>query len=615
MRPAGYRFAEFQLDAEGTLWRGETAIELPAEELALLRALLARAGEVVPASDLALAIWGEADFTSDRFASDRLAVCLASLKERLQPADCIENVYPHGYRITAIAEPGGHLPSGALPLLAIMPFSTGYDVPEYFGLAIAEQTMEQLGRARPAVASMAAWDSTCTLARRGLSAQQVGKMLHAELVLTGQVLATPGRQRLRVEALRVEDGASLWVEDLIAEREQIGELADELVRRVTSRLRGAEKPVEIAKAIEAGIEAGIAAGIEAGIEAGIKARAGAMPAEKRATSQAQREAHDLYLRAHCGWQTMERHRMQDAKGRLQRAIELDPALMAARVELAQLVMVQCIYGYLSPRDAAAAMHGAADGIAEPNEQADALLPALGWVEFHFNRDARSALHMMARSAGLPDNAMNARARSWLLLSRHRFGEAIELLRAAIRLDPYAPWLQAALAWALHLAGEREASVAQILKAVEFSSEFDNSMFFGAMILGFNGEAARAVELAETLAARSSHYDLATSAHAYALVSAGRAEEARELLRQLQWLTRERFVLNTLNAATHVVLGDAEAALKDLHSANETRCPWFFHMLADPRLKPIKARPEFAALEASLAAMEADVSGSHGGDGI
>ena len=65
------------------------------------------------------------------------------------------------------------------------------------------------------------------------------------------------------------------------------------------------------------------------------------------------------------------------------------------------------------------------------------------------------------------------------------------------------------------------------------------------------------------------------------------------------------MLNTLNAATHVVLGEADAALEELRTANESRCPWFFQMLADPRLKPLKGRPEFAALEASLAAMETD----------
>jgi hypothetical protein len=56
-----------------------------------------------------------------------------------------------------------------------------------------------------------------------------------------------------------------------------------------------------------------------------------------------------------------------------------------------------------------------------------------------------------------------------------------------------------------------------------------------------------------------------------------------------------------------VLSDADAALEALRNANETRCPWFFQMLADPRLEPLKGRPEFAMLESSLAAMEADAA--------
>ncbi|MGD0346511.1 MAG: hypothetical protein ABSA85_07135 [Terracidiphilus sp.] len=473
------------------------------------------------------------------------------------------------------------LPSSSLPVLAILPFSTGYEVPEYLGLAVAEQAMEQLRRARPATVSIAARDSACALARRGLDAQQIGKMLHAEFILTGQVLATPGRHRVRVEMMRVEDGASLWVEDVIAKRELVAELTGELVNRVTSRLH--------------------AEGIR------IEARAEAAPAVKREISQAQREAHELYLRARHEWLSIERHRMQDAMGRLLRAVELDPALMAARVDLAHLAIMQCVYGYLSPRIAAATVRRAADGIPGLNEQAEALLPALGWIEFHFDRDARSALRLMARSAGLPYDATNTRARCWLLLSRHKFGEAIEMLRASVELDPYSPWLQAALAWALHLAGERDASVALARKTIDSFSDFDKSLFFAATILGYNGEAARAIEVAESLAARSSHYDLAISAHAYALACAGRAEESHDLLERLQWLSRERFVLNTVNAATHVALGDAETALDVLRNANETRCPWFFQMLADPRLKPLKGRPEFAALEASRATMEADTA--------
>jgi TolB-like protein/DNA-binding SARP family transcriptional activator len=573
-RPVGYRFAEFRLDADGKLLRGDIALELPAEELALLRALLARAGEVVSVDELTRAVWGEADPSGHR-----LTACVEALRERLQPADCIEGVHRRGYRISAIAEPSGYLNSGALPLLVILPFSTGYDVPEYLGLAVAEQTMQQLSRSRPLVASIAARESTLTLARRGLSAQEIGKKLHAELVLTGQVLATPARYRIRAEMIRVEDGAPLWVEVVIAQREQMLELTAELVGRVGARLRAGKISVEAAAEI--------------------------VPPVERATSQAQRESLDLYLRAHYEWQSKERHRMQDALQWLLRAVELDPALMAARVDLAFLAICQCLSGYVSPRIAAAAVHQAGDGIPDLNERAEALLPALSWTEFHFDRDARSARRMAARSAGLPYDPINTRPRNWLLLSRHRFGEAIELLRAAIQFDPYAPWMQAAMAWSLHLSGEREASVAQIRKTIDSSSEYDNSLFYGAMILAYNGEAALAIELAETLAARSSHCDLAISAHAYALACAGRAEESHELLKRLQWLSRERFVLTTLNAATHVVLGEADAAIEELRAADESRCPWFFQLLADPRLEPLKGRPEFAVLEASLAATEAE----------
>ena len=570
MRPTRYRFADLRLEADGRLLRGETALEIPPQELALLRALLGRQGQVVSAGELSRALWGEFH-PSDH----RLTTCLASLKRILHPSDCIEYVYRRGYCITAIAEPAERVARQSLPRLAVLPFSAGYDVPDYLSLAVAEQITEQLRSARPAEVSVAAPDSVHTLTRRGLSGPEIGKMLDAELLLAGQLMATPGRHRLRAEMIRVEDGAPLWVEDLIAERDRVAELAGELVNRVTSRLHEGRIPLH----------------------------AGATPAPAKEISHAQCEARDLYLRARHEWRSMERYRMQDAMGRLLRAVELDQELMAARVDLAQLAIVQCIYGYLSPRIAAATVRRAADGIPELNERAVALLPALGWVEFHFDRDARSALQMIARSEGLPYDATNTRTRIWLLQSRHRFGEALELLRAALQLDPYSPWLQTALGWSLHLAGEHEASMAQADKSIELFSEYDNSLFFATMILGYNGETARAVEVAKTLAGRASHYDLATSARAYALACAGQQDESRHLLERLQWLSRERFVLNTLNAATHVVLGEPDAALAVLRMANETRCPWFFQSLADPRLKSLYERPEFVELKASLAELD------------
>ncbi len=575
--PLRYWFAGFRLEADGTLLRGETALDLPTEEEAVLRLLLMRAGEIVSPIELKRAVWGE-----EHASGEVVARCVASLRERLQPADCIEGVYKRGYRICAAIQTDDVREAGAIPRLAILPFGGGYGVPEYLGSAIAEAAMEQLSAAEYKVASVVARESVFTLAGRGKTPHEIGKALEADLVLGGELHATPERLRLRAEMIRVADGAQLWIEDVMVDRGRIIELERELVNRVSSRIRSGGFSIAAVAAAGATHEA----------------------------SPQHSEAHELYQRAHHEWQTLERHRMQDAMGRLQRAIDLDPSFIAARADLAHLCVSQAFYGFMSPAAAASVVRRAAGQVPEPNGNAETLLPAMGWIRFHVDRNLRAALDAFARSSHLPHDHLPhgrgiTRVRTMFLLSRHRFDEALGLLREAIQADPYSPWLQAWLAWALHLAGEAEASVDQIRKAISQFTEHDGAHLYGAMILAYNGEAARAVELARALASRSAHFDLATSAHAYALACAGRKEEARTLLERLQWLSRERFVMNTFDAATYVAMDEDEAALEELRIANENRCPWFFQMLADPRLQPLRGRPEFERMRSSLRAMESD----------
>ena len=193
------------------------------------------------------------------------------------------------------------------------------------------------------------------------------------------------------------------------------------------------------------------------------------------------------------------------------------------------------------------------------------------------------------------------------LSRHRFDEALRLLHAALLLDPFAPWLNARLAWTWHLAGEAAKSVEQAEHALALSPEHEGSQLYCAIILAHNGQPERAIELAEDLARRSSSFDIATAVHGYALARSGREREARETLERLQWLSRERFVLSSFLPAIHVALGDLEAGLHDLKVARDARCPWFFQMLADPRLKELHGHPEFEQMLKILPTMEATVS--------
>ncbi len=583
-------FGVFRLEPDGTLLRGETIVHLPPKELAALRLLVAHAGQIVSPLQLKKELWGDVHVTSDSILK-----CLSSLRALLKPEECIQTVYKRGYRLNLEVQSESARAAGPLPRLAILPFATGYAVPEHLGPAVAEETIARLSNARPAPVSVLARDSVFTLARRELSAQEVGRALKADLVLTGSLYALPANYRLRVEMIQVEEGTQIWVEDILVARDRIAGLESELVSRLAFRLGAEGFPVHV-NTLKVDSLPGRAA-----TELSIAASA-----EPPAIAQ-HREAYEIFQRARYEWQTLERHRMQDGLQHLSRAAELDPSLISAKIDLTHLCVTQAFYGFMAPSVAAELIYRTADSIPDFPHQAEAMLPVRGWVDFHVGHNLSAALWAFSQSAHLGHDPWITRVRAMFALSRHRFEEAIALLRAALREDPYSPWLHNRLAWALHLDGQSSESVAQMEQGMNLFPGHEGTSLYGSIIFAFSGRVERAVELAERLALRLPYFDLATAVHAYALACAGREDESRAILERLQWLSRERFVLKSFTPAAYVALGDPESALTELRAAGEDRCPWFFQMLADPRLEPLHVRPEFQEMKAVLARMEASVT--------
>jgi DNA-binding winged helix-turn-helix (wHTH) protein/tetratricopeptide (TPR) repeat protein len=598
-------FAGFRLESDGSLYRGETLLHLPPRELAALQLLLANAGQIVTPLQLKQALWGNVHVTADSVPR-----CLSSLRARLQPDNCIQTVYKRGYRLFAEVRANHRASTPALPRLAIPPFTSEVGVPEHLGTAVAEETIARLSNAQSPLASILARDSVFTLALRGQTAHQIGESLHADLVLAGTLRSFNSHIRLRMEMIRVADGVQIWVEDLLVEPARIAGLESDLADRLDFRLKtrrldswpdlgnDRQQPVEPTGSRANGLSTMSWSGESLSIAAV------AEPPAESASISAHRQAYELFLRGHYEWQTLERHRMQDGLQHLTRATELDPSLIAAKVDLIHLCVMQAFYGYMSPVVAADLVHRTAESIPDLPLHAQAALPALAWVSFHFDRDLPAALWAMELSAHLPHDPWITRVRAMFALSRRRFAEGIALLRAAIDIDPFSPWLHSRLAWAFHLDGQARESVEQTEQTIRLFPGHEGTSFYGSMILAFNGQPDRAVQLAHDLVQRQPYFDLAAAVHAYALACADRAAEARAILERLQWLGRERFVLKSFIPAAYVALGDLDAALSELHACNEGREPWFFQILADPRLKPLHGHPKFEKLQAILPPMEA-----------
>ncbi len=563
----GYSFGSFRLEAGGTLFRGDDAVHLPPKELAALRLLLANAGQILTPAQLKQELWGEVHVTADSVPK-----CLSALRAKLEPEQCIQTIYKRGYRLTADVKPLGAEAGIALPRLAIMPFSAGFDVPEHLGQAVAEETSARLANLRDPIATVLARDSVFTLANRGFTAQQLGEALKAGLVLTGTLDSLPSHFRLRAEMIRVEDGAQIWVEDVLVPKARIAGLELELVERLIFRL-GVEAVSNIAGA---------------GKENGPR----------------NREAYETFLRARYEWQTLQRHRMQDGLQHLSRAAELDPSLISAKTDLVHLCVTQSFYGFMSPSVAAELVHRTVESVPGFPDRAEAMLPALGWISFHWDHNLPAAIWAFSLSAHLRHDPWTTRVRAMFEISRGRYAQGIAILRASLREDPYSPWLHNRLAWALHLDGQAAESLEQVRQSIALFPDHEGTSLYGAVILAFNEEAELATQLAQQLARRLPYFDLATAVNAYTLACEGRKDEAHSILERLQWLSRERFVIRSFNPAVYVALGDYESALAELRIAADSRCPWFFQMHADPRLKPLRGRPEFVQMGNILTRMEA-----------
>ena len=598
-------FAGFRLEADGSLFSGDAIIHLPPRELAALRFLLANAGQIVTSAQLKQSLWGDVHVTADSVTR-----CLSSLRARLQPEDCIQTVYKRGYRLIAEVRQHNPLPVETLLRLAITPFTTDAGVPEHLGMAIAEETIARLSNSPRQQSSVLARDSVFTLSTRGFTAQQIGQTLHADLVMAGTLRALTSHFRLRVEMIRVADGIQIWVEDLLIERDRLAGLESNLAARLEFRLQtwlldsvqgSSQIPRQTLPAAEPG---GAMSSHMGSVSASLSISASAAPPSRNAEESRRREAYDIFLRGHHEWQTLERHRMQDGLQYLKHAADLDPSLIPAKVDLVHLCVTQAFYGYMPPSVAANLLYRTAESIPDLPQRAPSILPSLGWVNFHVDHNLRAALWAFSLSTHLPHDTFTTRERSQFLLSRQRFDEAIALLRAALVQDPYAPWLHARLAWTFHLAGNVTESLECLRQALTLFPGHDGVTFYGSMILAYNGEAGRGVKLAEDVMLRQPHIDLLKAVHAYALACAGRTKEACVILERLQWLRHERFVLKSLTPAVYVAIGDFDSALSELRTAAADRCPWFFQMLADPRLKPLHGHPEFEQLRAILPRIEA-----------
>jgi DNA-binding winged helix-turn-helix (wHTH) protein/TolB-like protein/Flp pilus assembly protein TadD len=458
---------------------------------------------------------------------------------------------------------GGRSAGGAsVRSVAVLPFKPlGAEAEEaYLGPGMADALITKLsGNGRVAVTP------TSAVLRYGAAGQDpraAGRELGVDAVLDGKVQRAGEQVRVTVQLVRVGDGATLWAEKFDGEFSNIFRIQDAIseqtARALTLRLSGDER-----------------------------ART-----RKHYTENA--EAYQAYLKGRYFWNKRTPEGFRKGVEYFRRAIEVDPAYALAYAGLADCYVRLGDRGGEEERGAVARGTEAVTKALELDDSLAEAHAAAGFIRFRFEWDFAGAEREYRRALELdPDYSEAHQWYAFQLLARGRRAEADREIARALELDPASLGNNAARELYLYFSRRYEESLAQCRKTLEMEPEFAPTHYVLALDyeqLGRYEEAEAELRHASTPAALS-----------HVLAAAGKKDEARAALAQLQEYVGRGEGVPADVALAYLGLGERERALDWYERAADARSLRPAWLLLDPRLDPLRDSPRFAALLKRLGA--------------
>jgi TolB-like protein/DNA-binding winged helix-turn-helix (wHTH) protein/Tfp pilus assembly protein PilF len=563
--PRGYRFGLFELDlVSQRLLRQDKAVRIQEKPFQLLAALVENAGEVLSREQLRARLW-----PSDTFVQfdDNLNTTVKRVREALSDSAerprYIETIPRRGYRfippverLPAEPEPLALLNTqstlsrssrsvslrwvfvflsvvvlaaaswylfhrqshvSAIPqnkiMLAVLPFRnvSGSSEQDYLSDGFTEELIAHLGRLAPGKLGVIAESSVAGMQNPVENTSRVGRDLGVSYILEGSVSRIDGQLNLTARLVQVKDQTQAWAETYTSSAQQLLTIERDVAKSIAEAL-----------AIRL------------------------LPSEENALARAattNTEAYDAYLAGVYQFDRGTEQSFQNALTDFERAVRLDPEYALAHDAIARTYLELEAYHFLSSEEAyrkaeenvaiarkldgnlpqtyalSAAllqkMSPHSPGIGEAYRKAIELNPSDAYVRREYAlyllssmKQPNAAIAQILEAARLDPLSVRTRSyAAWIFLSAGRFGEAQEQVTSALALDPNFPF-------ALYIQGHLfehnrrfEAAVAQFQKAVNSSGGTPKYLF--------------------------------TLADAY--VQAGKKEDARRILAELQQQSKTKYV--------------------------------------------------------------------------
>ncbi len=472
------------------------------------------------------------------------------------PADRFASTGAFAEALTAPA------PVRSPPSVAVLPFLNLSVDPEneYFADGITEDVIAQLSKVR--ALRVISRTSVMSFKQRSHSLREIAAQLEVATLLEGSVRRVGDRVRIVAQLIDAASDQHLW--------------AETYDRQLTDIF-----------AIQADVALHIAAALKAELTPAEKTRI-----HKEPTGDLQ--AYQLYLQGRHWLIRYTQEGMRKAIEYFEQAIERDPSYALAYVGAALAYVELGEGGALQPDEAYARANQAVATALELDAELAEAHATLAYLKFVGDYDWARAEREFKRALELnPSSADTYDYYGRMLSSLERHDEALALLKRAQELDPLAHRLD--LATELLRAGRYD----EALRSARLGSDLDSQYARGHATLGWAylkkgryDEGLAELEQAVTLAPGNTNW-LGQLGQAYGL--AGELAKARDVLQQLEVLSRQRYVSPYHLAYVYVGLGEQDTAIDWLERAYVERAGAVYGIKGSFLFTSLRSHPRFTAL--------------------
>ena len=455
-------------------------------------------------------------------------------------------------------------PAPAMTSVAVLPFTNeggGSDI-EYLSDGLTESLIYRLSQL-PNIKVMSR-SAVFRYKGKGMDAEQAGRALNVEVVLTGRVSHRGDDLTINVELVRADDNSHLWGARYDRKSADILNLQQDITREISESLR-------------------------------LKVT-GAKQREIARRNTENPEAYQLYLRGRYFWYRRTEEGIRKSIEYYEQATKIDPNYALAHIGLSDSYgMTTGTTDAFPPSVAALKAKEAALRALEIDDTMAEAHVSLARVKMNFDWDWSSAEREVRRAIELnPDYAEAHHMYAHYLMAMNRIPEALSESQRYLELDPLSVAANNHLGWHHLYAGNYDEALGQLHKTAELDPNFAGTFLY----LGWVYEQKRMYDEAidafqKSVKLSTSPLMLASLGHAHA--KAGNRAEAEKILVRLDDLSKQRYISAHNRAIIHVGLNETEHTLVWLERAYQERSQSLIYLDTDPRFDGLRTNPRFQEL--------------------